>query len=113
MQAGGIITTLTSTPIGGKPIDVRIDFGCKGDAVADDTACLQAALDAGGIQGRRVYIPAGTYSVSEPLLLKGSNSPGRYNHSDQTPDTMHLYISLAILYTEYTGWRQNDFNVYA
>ena len=29
-------------------------------------------------------------------------------HSNTTP-----YISLAILYTEYTGWRQNDFGVHA
>ena len=59
---------------GGKPIDARVDYGCVGDGHADDTACLQAALDAGGVQGRRVYIPGGTYAVSEPLLLKGSNS---------------------------------------
>ena len=59
---------------GGKPIDARVDYGCVGDGHADDTACLQAALDAGGVQGRRVYIPGGAYAVSEPLLLKGSNS---------------------------------------
>ena len=35
-------------------------------------------------------------------------SPGRSSHSDTT-----LYISLAILHTKYTGWHQNDFNVYA
>jgi hypothetical protein len=31
--------------------------------------------------------------------LKGNTSPGRQSHSDTT-----LYISLAILYTTYTGW---------
>ena len=35
-------------------------------------------------------------------------SPGPYNHSDTT-----LRISLVILHTEYTGRRDNDFNVYA
>ena len=35
-------------------------------------------------------------------------SPGRYSHSDTT-----LYISLVIIPTKYTGWRQNDVNVYA
>ena len=34
--------------------------------------------------------------------------PGRLSHSDTA-----LYISLVILYTKYTGWRQNDFNVHA
>jgi hypothetical protein len=35
-------------------------------------------------------------------------SPGRYSHSDTT-----LYISSVILPTKYTGWCQNDVNVYA
>jgi hypothetical protein len=65
---------------GGEPIDARKDFGCKGDGVADDTACLQAALDAGGIQRRRVHIPGGVYLVSSSLLIKGSNS-SMYNES--------------------------------
>ena len=37
-----------------------------------------------------------------------SLSPGRESHSDTT-----LYISSLILHTEYTGWCENDFNVYA
>jgi diketogulonate reductase-like aldo/keto reductase len=41
-------------------------------------------------------------------LTGGEISPGRQSHSDRT-----LYISLVFLYTKYTGWRQNDFNVYA
>ena len=68
---------------GGEPIDARKGFGCKGDGVADDTACLQAALDAGGIQRRKIYIPGGTYLVSSSLLVKGSNSSmykESYNH---------------------------------
>ena len=27
--------------------------------------------------------------------------------------TLHMYISLAILHTKYTGWRQNEFRVHA
>ena len=61
------------TAPGGEPIDARKDYGCAGDGKADDTACLQLALDAGGTEGRRVHIPGGTYIVSESLLLKGSN----------------------------------------
>ena len=37
----------------------------------------------------------------------GRASPGRQSHSDTT-----LYISLVIIYTKYTGWRQNDSNVH-
>ena len=42
------------------------------------------------------------------LKLDGFTSPGRQTHSDTA-----LHIPLVILYTKYTGWRQNDFNVYA
>ncbi len=42
-------------------INVR-DFGAKGDAVADDTAAIQAAIDAAQ-DGGTVKIPRGTYMV--------------------------------------------------
>ena len=35
-------------------------------------------------------------------------SPGRSSHSDTT-----LYISLVIIHTKYTGWRENGVNFYA
>jgi hypothetical protein len=38
----------------------------------------------------------------------GGNSHGRCSHSDTA-----VYILLRILYKKYTGWRQNDFNIYA
>jgi polygalacturonase len=41
-------------------LDVRV-FGARGDGVQDDTAALQAALDAGA--GKMVYVPPGTYLV--------------------------------------------------
>ncbi|MBZ6175606.1 hypothetical protein KVH24_23065 [Streptomyces olivaceus] len=45
-----------------------LDFGAQGDNVTDDTAAIQAALDAcpmGGI----VYLPAGAYRTSAPLTI--------------------------------------------
>ena len=38
----------------------------------------------------------------------GTTSLGRERHSNTT-----LYISLAVLYTTYTGWPRNDFDVHA
>ena len=50
------------------------DFGAKGDGISDDTAALQAAIDHGrGVQYEKapaiVYLPAGTYRISDTLIL--------------------------------------------
>jgi hypothetical protein len=44
------------------------DFGCVGDGVANDTACLQAAL-AASTGGQRLYCPPGVYLHSAALYL--------------------------------------------
>jgi len=55
----------------GEVVNVQ-DFGAVGDGVADDSAAIQAAIDAlastGG--GGRVLIPGRTFGVSQPLLLR-------------------------------------------
>jgi len=63
-----------------KPLfDVR-DYGAKGDGTTDDTAAIQAALDAayhctncnGG--GGRVVFPPGKYKVTSPLVFGNASS---------------------------------------
>lgn len=44
------------------------DYGAAGNGVADDTAAIQAALNACPA-GSGVYFPAGTYQVSAPLTV--------------------------------------------
>lgn len=50
------------------------DFGAVGDGVADDTAAIQAALDA----SKNVLFPAGTYKISASLIFKNNH----YIHGD-------------------------------
>lgn len=45
------------------------DFGAVGDGVADDTAKIQAAIDAVKISGGEIYFPAGTYKITSSLVV--------------------------------------------
>ena len=46
-------------------------YGAVGDGVTDDTSAFQTALDAAGVAGGTVYIPAGVYLTSNTLLIPG------------------------------------------
>ena len=49
-------------PNGGRVVNVR-DFGARGDGVADDTAAIQAAINAAKAS-ERIYFPPGIFNVS-------------------------------------------------
>jgi hypothetical protein len=50
-----------------------LDYGAVGDGVTDDTAAIQAAMDAAvAAGGSTVRIPAGSYNISSQLQHKGS-----------------------------------------
>ena len=51
--------------------DVKLDFGARGDGVADDTAPLQQGIDAASAAGTMVFIPRGTYRTTAPLQING------------------------------------------
>lgn len=60
------------------------DFGAKGDGTADDTAAIQAAVDAAvalmdhtGRTGAGIFFPDGEYKVSAPINLYRTNTPRR------------------------------------
>lgn len=49
------------------PANVKA-YGAKGDGVADDTAAIQAAINANG----SVFLPPGNYRITSPLYLTGT-----------------------------------------
>jgi hypothetical protein len=56
-----------------------MDFGCRGDGVTDDTACINAAISSGGrcglgcgsstVEPGLIYFPSGSYVVSSPIIM--------------------------------------------
>jgi len=56
-----------------KSLNVR-DFGAKGDGVADDTAAIQRALDAGQGNASAIHLPAGKYRITATLLVRDGST---------------------------------------
>ncbi|MGE9296068.1 MAG: glycosyl hydrolase family 28-related protein, partial [Puniceicoccales bacterium] len=57
----------------GRHFDVKEGFGAIGDGKADDTAAIQAAIDAARRHGDNAiaYLPHGEYRITKPLRLEG------------------------------------------
>ena len=85
-----LMTTLTTggtRPVGKGEIVLNArDMGALGDGIADDTAALQAALDASA--GRDVFIPHGRYRITSTLqvpsggVVRGENGTVIVNDAD-------------------------------
>lgn len=48
-------------------------YGAKGDSVTDDTAAIQAAINAVGSYGGKVFFPPGSYKVTATLYVRYNN----------------------------------------
>lgn len=77
LNSGVTVTSTSSTTGRSLPnrfadvINVK-DFGAVGDGVADDTAALQAAINAGN-SGRTVFFPAGSYRTTATLTTSSGS----------------------------------------
>ncbi|HEV2729296.1 MAG TPA: glycosyl hydrolase family 28-related protein [Terriglobales bacterium] len=62
-------------------VNVKTQYGAKGDGVSDDTNAIQQAISSvvhhPSLGARIIYFPAGTYLISRPLLEKDLN--GQWN----------------------------------
>lgn len=67
------------------------DFGAVGDGVADDTAAIQAAINANAA----VYIPAGTYKINSTIVASYAKKQGPAIYGDG-PNTSKLVPTGAV-----------------
>jgi hypothetical protein len=54
--------------------NVKTSYGAAGDGVGDDTTALQNALNALGPHNPTLYLPAGTYRITQTLALAGQQN---------------------------------------
>ena len=76
----------------GSVLNARDDYGAVGDGVTDDTDALQAAMFDAKRKHRTMFLPAGTYMISHPLV-----APWYIHIVGQGP------------YGALTGWEQGTF----
>lgn len=52
-----------------------LDFGATGDGRTDDSAALQRAVDAAQSQNLPLLLPAGTYRLTSPVVVRSDEKP--------------------------------------
>lgn len=65
----------STAPVPGRVFDAVTEFGAKGDGTTDDTAAVQAAVDAARRHGAGAiaYLPTGRYVLTRTLELTGTD----------------------------------------
>jgi hypothetical protein len=65
------LTKVSYSTINGAVINV-LDYGATGNGVTNDTAAIQAAINAGEASGKDVFIPSGDYLITGIVVYAGS-----------------------------------------
>ena len=84
------LTKASFSMITGAYVNV-LDYGAVGNGVADDTAAIQAAVDA-AVGNKLVFFPAGVYKITDTInLYKGSQLQGINRYQGNTAYAANAY----------------------
>ncbi len=53
-------------------LNLKDDFGAKGNGTTDDTVAVRTAFQAAGDQGRTLYVPGGTYKITSNITISST-----------------------------------------
>jgi pectate lyase-like protein len=65
-----------------QPLNLKADYGAKGDGVTDDTAAIQAWFTAGSVSNRPIFAEAGTYLFSTAITMANGSGGGAGTYGD-------------------------------
>lgn len=89
------LTKATYSMIEGASLNV-LDFGAVGDNVADDTAAIQAAMNAAMAVGKRVFFPAGEYKITDTISLLNANWVKAFGFFGENGNSTRIYFHNAV-----------------
>ena len=76
------LTKVSFSLINGTPINI-VDYGAVGDNSTDCTQAIQNAATAATTQGKALYIPSGTYKITNTIIIGGSVVTSVFGDSPQ------------------------------
>jgi hypothetical protein len=79
-----------------------MDYGATGDGTTDDSAAIQAAIDAAALIQGTVYFPRGVYVHATPIDLQNTSAVTLRGAGAATPWTFHSPYRMASV-TKFTG----------
>ena len=86
-----------------------MDFGAVGDGVTDDTTAIQNALDdAFNAGGGTVFVPAGTYKINKPLIVRSNTVLEGVGYSSKIVQSVNFNLPGDVIHIGYGySWNQN------